>query len=175
MFTKRFISCIVFASLLLVSSSALAGLDCNCIKDSKISGSFIGLRGSTQADAVMDQYILNEDGTVYWNQSSALVLPQIDGTFLAEIGTWSLKGDHIILTTVSAASAPVAGDDLNINNYTRSTQEFKIINKNTLQVIHRVFRTFNLNENPLTDQGTIVLDSFSEFTLNKVKIRPSDL
>lgn len=141
-------------------------------------GSFVSVRGSTAEDAVMDQYMFNQDGTVYWNQSLAFNLPITTGTFIPSIGTWARHGRHIIATTVSADFGPVKVHkvhDVNIADYSREMAEFKIIDENTIRVKHRVVKIFSLNQNPLTDEGTTVFDSDAVFDLHRVKILPTDL
>jgi hypothetical protein len=168
MFTKKLLSTLLLSIALLSASSAYAD---GC-KD--IVGSFIGQRGSTPDDALLDQFTFHEDGTVYWNQSNALVFPLTTGTSLPEVGTWEIQDDHLVITTIGVAAAPDR-NDLNISNYHRDTQEFKIKDCNTLEVLHRVFRRIPLDEDPLTADGTIALDSTLHFDLKRVKVRTSDL
>lgn len=171
MFSIRYI-CAFLISLLLVGSSGYAS-DHHC-HEHTIVGSYIGTRGTTPDDAFLDQFIFNIDGSVYFNQSSALNLPAINGTFIPEVGSWKIVGDYVFVTVIGAASAPVPGD-LALSSYFRFTQKLKIIDKNTLQAIHRVNRQINLNEDPLTAEGTVILDSDVRFFIRKVKVKPDDL
>ncbi|MBA2727880.1 MAG: hypothetical protein H0U49_06895 [Parachlamydiaceae bacterium] len=181
----------IFFSVLLMSSSAYAAhdQDCherhhrhdcheNCPFD---GGCFIGVRPNADATqpGIIDQFIFDPDGTVYFNQSNALVFPNTTGTFAPSIGTWKVEDCHVIATVVGFAAAPVAleggGTDLNVSNYQRATFKFKIINKHTLRAVQRVFRDFSFDEDPLCDEGTVVLNSFAQFDLRKVKVKECDL
>ncbi len=144
-------------------------------------GSFIGIRPPriVGAPGILDQFIFHADGTVYFNQSTQLQFPNTQGTTAAEVGTWTVCGCYVIATTVGYSAFPVAidggGTDLNVSNYSRSTQKFKIIDKCTLSAVNRVFRSFTFDQNPLIDSGTVLLDSRAQFELNRVKVLCTDL
>ncbi len=144
----------------------------------EFSGSFVGLRGTTPDDAVMDQYIFDEDGTVYHEQSTALGFPNTTQTHGADVGTWEFKDGFIYATLIGyTADSTTVGSccDVNIASYSRDTEKYKVIDKDTLEVQQRVFRTFTLSENPLTDEGTVRLDSRRVFLLKRVKVLRSDI
>lgn len=137
-------------------------------------GSFVSVRPSNTED----QFIFNSDGTVFWNQSTDLVFPNTTGTHGPEVGAWKVKGCYVIATTIGYSAAPVQVGtccDVDVTFYTRSTQKFKIIDKDTLRAVHRVFRDIPFGQDPLNDSGTVALDSTTEFELHKVKVKVSDL
>lgn len=143
-----------------------------------VVGSFIGQRGTTPDDARIDQLVLHEDHTAYVFQTNALVFPITTGTFAPQVGTWKICDDRLIVTTVGFFANPACAPcccDLNIAGTQRLTQEFEFIDCNTLRVVHRVERNIPFDEDPLTAEGEIVLDSFAQFDLRRVHAKPSDL
>lgn len=147
-------------------------------------GSFVGERAMADPTnpnlllPIVDQYMFEPNGTVYWNQDSSLILPLTTGTFIAEIGTWKLKGDDIIEMTTIGAGAEMVPGDINLIGSTRRTQQLRIINKNTLQVLRRVLIVFGVNQDPLTSPasaGTVFSNSFAQITLKRVKVQSADL
>lgn len=162
-----------FVSILLLNSASFAEQLFN-------GGSFVGFRPDvgTINSGLLDFYIFHEDHTASWTQSSDLSFPLNNGTVSEEIGTWKIKGNHVILTTIGVLAEPAIENginDLEVSLWTRTTQKFKIINKKTLEVRCRVFIDVPLNENPLTAPGTLFNTSNLRFLLNKVKVNKSDL
>jgi hypothetical protein len=82
MFSKKLMLSLLSTAVLL-GSSAYASSGC---KGCDIAGSFVAARVSqSSGDPIMDQIILHEDGTVYFNQSTALVTPITTDTFAPDI------------------------------------------------------------------------------------------
>lgn len=179
---KKFSALVIFSMILLITTSLCA----SCHKGHKEvfrGGTFVGiLRKNIEIQLpVLIQYVFNEDGTGYWNESNSLALPMTTGTFISEVGTWKRIKDRIILTTFGAIATPVIVppgiNDINLASFTRTTQEFKIIDNNTLQAVHRLSLAIGLDQDPLTSPGIPppILNSCDVFLAKRVRITPKDL
>lgn len=165
----------------LVASFALLSSSVQAFDKEDAVGSYIAIRPNDIG--IMDQLQLHSDGTAYWWQSNALRDPITGATFSPRIGTWKKDGDFVIVTTIgtgAAAQGPVGADsccDIDIVEWTRFTQKLRIINKCTLQTVHRVAQSFLLptSESPLCGNGTISLDSIAVFQYKKVPVVASDV
>jgi hypothetical protein len=178
---KKMLSALLFASLFIVGSSAYAkhssssSDDCSCGDDFSCEsssssherfegGTFVGTQ-----DGVLFQYILEPDRTAYWNVANN-----------PEVGTWEIKKDHVLLTTIGsrgnfADAADSKTDDATLIRYTRTTQKIKIKNEHTLEVKHIVQLAFNANQDPLKDQGILFFNLKPRLQLKRVKVNLSDL
>jgi hypothetical protein len=172
----RFMKKLLFA---LVCSFAFLSSSIQAFDKSDVVGSYIAIRPNDIG--VMDQLQLHSDGTAYWWQSNALRHPITQGTFSPRIGTWNKDGNIVIVTTigVGAAVAEPVGNccDIDIAAWSRFTQKLQIIDKCTLQTIHRVARDFLLptSQSPLCGDGIIAFDSTAVFQYKKVPVVPSDV
>jgi hypothetical protein len=172
MYIKQFAKILLFA--VFMNAFAEAGNEFQQGNEFFLGGTFVSTIGNTSENSNMSQYILNTDGTVYFNQSKALEELITAGTFIPFTGSWKRKGNFIYLTAVST-SAIAANGDLILAFYKRTTQKLKIINKNTLQLVQQVFKVIPLNEDPLTAEGTEITPPPSNVLLKRVKILYSEL
>jgi hypothetical protein len=193
---KKMLSALLFASLFIcLSSSAYAkhssshhfessssSDDCSCdddfsCDDSSSSsherfhgGTFVGPFTGSSSQLLL-QYILEPDGTAYFSTSPTTDLSP-------EVGTWEVKKNHILITTVGTLLQPVPTDsnpDAVEILFVRLTQKIKIRNNNTLDVVHVVARVFNNNEDPTRGKGTVVENLLGKFQVKRVEVRRSDL
>lgn len=169
MFKKCLLS-FVFLSTLLLAGSAYAASGCVV---RTIAGAYVNTH-----DQIMTQFIFNEDGAAYFNQSNAIDKPITTGTFIPAVGTWEIIDDRFVATLVTTFAAPTVIDgigDVTPEVYLRITVEFKILDDSTIQTIHRVIREIPLDKNPLTASGRVISDSFIERDFTKVSVRLKDL
>lgn len=172
------LACIGSASLFAENDLTVKHQDHSCSSEIKFrGGSFIAQRGNDVDTAILDQYEFNVGGTIYYNQSNALFNPITSGTFAPDIGTWQQRGEYVYSTTIGFQAIPdvnIPGDVV-LNGYTRFTQKLKIISKDRLETVHRVVYFFDFDQDPLTDNGVLLLDSNARFYLNRVHVKTTDL
>lgn len=162
----------IFIITFLSGSFVEAGIGFNG-RECFVAGSYVRTTGSTPDDAVMNQFIFNVDGTVYFNRSLSINLPIATGTFLPFVGTWKKKNNFIYVTLVTTQAGPT-GSDVNVINYARSTFKIKQIDKHTLEIVFQVVKIIPLNQDPLRAEGTTVLSIPSTSIYKKVKVLFSD-
>lgn len=180
MFKKCILSFVFLSTLLFAGSSAFATCNNSCVvrcNKGCLARTVVGSYVNTH-DSIMTQFVFNKDGTAYFNQSTAIDKPITTGTFEPAIGSWEIINDRIVTTLVSTFAAPIVVDgiaDVTPAVWLRLTVEFKILDDSTIQTAHRVVKEINLDKNPLTAPGTVLVDSFVKLDFTKVKVRLQDL
>lgn len=172
MIKKYLLSFVFLSALLFAASPAFAAGNSGCLVRT-IAGAYINTD-----EQIMRQWVFNEDGTAYFNESNAISLPITTGTFIPAVGTWEIVDDRVVATVISTFAAPTVVNGINDVTpelYLRLTWEFKIIDDSTIQSVHVVEREFKLDKNPLTSPGTVFADSTAKHTFTKVKVRVKDL
>lgn len=113
-------------------------------------------------------------GSCLWSQSGALFYPLNFGTNSVSFGNYKQKGDYLYLTFWDYDASPAELDgihDITLSSFVKTDQLIEIIDKNTLKVIRRVLTSYDdIGVNPLTAQGTVILDSKTHFYLHKIKV-----
>lgn len=173
----RKILSIISCALFLSAASMAFSQDFNppamhkdAFKIRRFHGSFVGTSGTTADDAVLRQFLFNEDRTFYTNSSNQFVFPISTGTFIAPIGTWETAGKKHIVATAVGSVFNSTGTDLNIGNNARYNFRFKVLNKDQVLLERFVTIYFNLDQNPLTDVGTVISDTNPNLILNRVQV-----
>lgn len=177
---KNLIRTLCFAlSLVTASASASSVNACDVV------GSYINIRTITVPVLgnldIMTQLQLHADGTVWVDSSSSDVNPITSGFFSQGIGAWQLKKDIVTLTFITWGTTPVTVDeccDVDVTDWERFTQEFRVLDKNTLESIESVsiiFPTSADTNTVLTGPGTVFGTSTTPLQYKKVHVVPSDL
>ena len=173
----------VVVIFLFMSSLSYALPGPNCTKGttplcSNFHGSFIRITppSTTFPDPFLDEFVFTKDGTVYFNESTAIGLPLERGTFLPFIGTWKGRDDIVKFTVISVIALPtVSEEDVTLYAWDRYTAKLRIVNKNKLEILHVINRQIPFGEDPLTAEGVVVGEAKGESVLKRIKVKSSDL
>ena len=172
-----------FALLIFLASTALAasGGD-NACNPNKVAGAYVRNRPNTfsgSGPGLIDQLVLNNDGTAYWYQSTAFDLMVTTASFIPQIGSWKcIDNSTLVVTTVGTtyhSTATASGPDLVKDGNQRLTQKLSIVDDDTLQTLVRVFSDLPLTEDPLGSNVTNTSVSTVQVPYKRIKPILSDL
>ncbi len=170
---KNMIRSLCLALTLVASASAVDRCD--------VVGSYVAIRTLTDIGNVMYQLQLHADGTVWAADSTSSITPITSGYYSQAIGAWQIKKDIITLTMVEWGTLPVAVDeccDVDVSDFDRFTAELRVIDKNTIESVHRVsteFPTTADTNTVLSGAGTVIGNATTPFQYKKVRVIPADL
>lgn len=169
---------VLITLLAFMGSTAFAGDRSGGCDSEKVAGSYVGLRPNTFSGSgfgLLDQLILNKEGTAYWYQSSAFDLFVTTGTYIPQIGSWKcIDGRNLVVTTVGVTYASVGNDIVKSQN-TRFTQKISVIDDKTLQTVARVQRFFLLTDDPLGSNVVGTTTFTDQFQYKRIKPFKNDV
>lgn len=153
------------AMSLFATGTALAAEPKPCSPE-KTSGAYIAVGNELNPLAeFIDQLELRADGSATWWQSTSGEGFITGSGQSRQVGSWKcVSGTTLVVTTIGmryhSTQVPDPDDPANIlrdverDSYSRGWHKFVVVNRDTLQRVNRVFKAFDLSDNPLDPNAT---------------------
>ena len=131
------------------------------------------------------QLNLNRDGTATQNWTGLPEMMLTLGSGTPEVGSWTCKNGHVVLTMISSTYVPVESQDpftnapdvdLTLLRHNRVTSRLNVLDQDTLVRTKAINRTYDPNEDPSDPNGgTLGTLNTTQLTYTRLVASDADL